>query len=173
LLPFYYRKGKLFCEEIQVEDIARKVGTPFYLYSQSAMASRFHIFDNAFRTFPHLTCYAVKANSNLAVLSLFRTLGAGFDVVSKGELMRAFRAGMDPRKIIFSGVGKTEDEIDLALRRGILQFNVESAAELVMLEARARTSGSVAPIALRINPDRHRRAHPQIRHSPGAGTRSL
>ena len=162
MLPFCYRKGKLYCEEIRVEDIARKVGTPFYLYSQSSMTSRFRAFDDAFRTYPHLTCYAVKANSNLAILSLFRALGAGFDVVSKGELMRAFHAGMDPGKIIFSGVGKTEDEIDLALHRGILQFNVESAAELVMLEARARTSGNVAPIALRINPDVDPGTHPYI-----------
>lgn len=162
MLPFCYRKGKLFCEDVQVEDIARKVGTPFYLYSQSSLASRFRVFDDAFRTLPHLTCYAVKANSNLAILSLFRSLGAGFDVVSEGELMRSFRAGMDPEKIIFSGVGKTEDELDLALHRGILQFNVESAAELLMLEARAHTSGKVAPFAIRVNPDVDPGTHPYI-----------
>jgi diaminopimelate decarboxylase len=160
--PFGYRNGKLFCEEVPVADIARKIGTPFYLYSQSAFEQQFLAFDQSFAPQPHLTCYAVKANSNLAVLSLFRSLGAGFDVVSKGELLRALAAGADPKKIIFSGVGKTEDEIDLGLRRGILQFNVESAAELNMLEARARALGKTADFALRVNPGVDARTHPYI-----------
>jgi diaminopimelate decarboxylase len=160
--PFWYKSRKLFCEDVPVAEIARKVGTPFYLYSQSALELQFQAFDKAFAPRPHLTCYAMKANSNLAILSLFRTLGAGFDVVSKGELMRALAVGMDPKKIIFSGVGKTEDEIDLGLRRGILQFNVESVAELRTLEARAQAQAKVADFALRVNPDVDSRTHPYI-----------
>jgi diaminopimelate decarboxylase len=160
--PFHYQNRQLICEDVPVAEIARKAGTPFYLYSQTALEHQWRAFDDAFSGVPHLTCYAVKANSNLALLSLFRALGAGFDVVSKGELLRAAAAGSDPKKIVFSGVGKTLDEIDLGLRRGILQFNVESAAELAMLEARARTLGRVADIALRVNPDVDSRTHPYI-----------
>ena len=160
--PFHYKNRQLVCEDVPVAEIARKSGTPFYLYSQTALEHQWRAFDDAFAGVPHLTCYAVKANSNLALLSLFRALGAGFDVVSKGELLRALAAGSDPKKIVFSGVGKTSDEIDLGLRRGILQFNVESAAELAMLEARARTLGRVADIALRVNPDVDSRTHPSI-----------
>lgn len=160
--PFWYKSKKLFCEDVSVAEIARKVGTPFYLYSQTALERQFRAFDLAFSSIPHLTCYAVKANSNLAVLSLFRSLGAGFDVVSRGELLRAFAIGMNPKKIIFSGVGKTQEEIDLGLGRGILQFNVESVAELGMLEARAQALGKLASIALRVNPDIDSRTHPYI-----------
>lgn len=160
--PFCYKSGKLFCEDVPVAEIARKVGTPFYLYSQSALELQFRAFDQAFASLPHLTCYAIKANSNLAILSLFRKLGAGFDVVSRGELMRALAVGADPKKIVFSGVGKTQDEIDLGLRRGILQFNVESVAELRMLEARAQALEKVADFALRVNPDVDSRTHPYI-----------
>jgi diaminopimelate decarboxylase len=152
----------MYCEDVPVAEIARKVRTPFYLYSQSALEQQFLAFDRAFAPIRHLTCYAVKANSNLAILSLFRKMGAGFDVVSGGELMRAFAAGANPRKVVFSGVGKTEDEIDLGLRRGILQFNVESVAELGMLAARAQAMGKVADIALRVNPDVDPRTHPYI-----------
>jgi diaminopimelate decarboxylase len=160
--PFQYRRGKLFCEEVPVAEVARRVGTPFYLYSQSALVQQFRAFDRAFAPIPHLTCYAVKANSNLAILSLFRSLGAGFDTVSKGEMMRALAAGADPAKIVFSGVGKTEDEIDLGLHSGIMQFNVESPAELKKLEARARALGKPARIALRVNPGIDARTHPAI-----------
>ncbi len=159
---FHYRRGKLFCEDVPVAEIALKIGTPFYLYSQSALEQQFRAFDQAFDPVPHLTCFAVKANSNLAVLALFRALGAGFDTVSKGEMMRALRAGADPQKIVFSGVGKTLDEIDLGLQRGILQFNVESAAELRQLEERAQALGRTASIALRINPGIDARTHPYI-----------
>lgn len=159
---FRHKNRQLFCEGVPVAEIARKIGTPFYLYSQTAMTRQFRDFDQSFESLPHLTCYAVKANSNLAVLSLFRTLGAGFDVVSKGEMLRAFAAGSDPRKIVFSGVGKSDDEIDLGLRRGILQFNIESAAELQMVEARAQAMGKVADIALRVNPDVDSLTHPYI-----------
>ncbi len=159
---FRYRGGELFCEDVPVARVAGRVGTPFYLYSQSSLENQFREFDGAFRAVPHLTCYAVKANSNLAILSLFRRLGAGFDIVSRGELMRAFRAGADPKKIIFSGVGKTGPEIDLALRRGIMQFNVESAAELEILEARAHALDKTANFALRVNPDIDAYTHPYI-----------
>jgi len=162
LKPFGYKNGKLFCEDVPVAELARRTGTPFYLYSQSAFDQQFRAFDEAFAPQPHLTCYAVKANSNLAILSLFRTLGAGFDVVSVGELRRALAAGADPKKIIFSGVGKTEDEIDFGLSRGILQFNVESAAEIKMLEARAQALGKTANFALRVNPGVDSGTHPYI-----------
>jgi len=160
--PFWYKKREMYCEDVPVADIVRRCGTPLYLYSQSALVRQYRIFDTSFAPVPHLTCYAVKANSNLAILSLFRALGSGFDVVSGGELMRAFAAGMDPKRIIFSGVGKTADEIDLGLRRGILQFNIESAAELGMVAARARALDKVADIALRVNPDVDSRTHPYI-----------
>jgi diaminopimelate decarboxylase len=160
--PFQYRRGRLFCEDVPVAEIAHKTGTPLYLYSQSALEQQFRAFDQAFASIPHLTCYAVKANSNLAVLSLFRSLGAGFDTVSKGEMMRALTAGADPARIVFSGVGKSGDEIDLGLQRGIMQFNVESAAELKKLEARARALGKTANIALRVNPGVDARTHPAI-----------
>ncbi len=159
---FWYNKNKLYCEDVPVADIAKKVGTPFYLYSQSTLERHFKTFDLAFGLLPHLTCYAVKANSNLAILSLFRRLGAGFDIVSGGELMRALRAGADPEKIVFSGVGKTEDEIDLALNTGILQFNVESPAELDIIDARAAVAGKPARIALRVNPNVDPKTHPYI-----------
>jgi diaminopimelate decarboxylase len=158
--PFWYKKREMYCEDVPVAEIARKCGTPLYLYSQSALMHQYRTFDEAFAPVPHLTCYAVKANSNLAILSLFRALGSGFDVVSGGELMRAFAAGMDPKRIIFSGVGKTVDEIDLGLRRGILQFNIESVAELGMVAARAKALRRVADIALRVNPDVDSRTHP-------------
>lgn len=159
---FHYRDGELYCEEMSVARVADKVGTPLYLYSQSSLEAQFRAFDQAFAPAPHITCYAVKANSNLAVLSLFRSLGAGFDIVSGGELNRALTAGADPRKIIFSGVGKTLDEIDLGLKKGILQFNVESAAELSRIEGRARSLGTVGRVALRVNPGVNARTHPYI-----------
>ncbi len=142
--------------------LAKKVGTPFYLYSQTGLEDRFRSFENAFDNVPHLICYAVKANSNLSILSLFGSLGAGFDIVSGGELMRVLRTRADPGKIVFSGVGKTEDEIDRALRHGILQFNVESEAELDMLESRAVHARKIAPIAVRVNPDVNPGTHPYV-----------
>jgi diaminopimelate decarboxylase len=159
---FWYNKNKLYCEDVPVAEVARKVGTPFYLYSQSTLERHFRVFDMAFGVLPHLTCYAVKANSNLAILSLFRRLGAGFDIVSGGELQRALKAGGDPHKIVFSGVGKTEEEMDLALQQDILQFNLESPAELSMLEARARALNKTARIALRINPNIDPKTHPYV-----------
>jgi diaminopimelate decarboxylase len=162
LQQFWYRRNRLYCEDVPVAEIAHSVGTPFYLYSQSTLERHFRTFDGAFSAVPHLTCFAVKANSNLAVLSLFRRLGAGFDIVSGGELERALKAGADPRRIVFSGVGKNRAEMDRALACDILQFNVESQAELEILEARAQASGKVARVGLRINPDVDPKTHPYI-----------
>jgi len=159
---FWYKEDRLYCEDVAVAEIARKVGTPFYLYSQATLERHFRVFDGAFQSLPHLTCYAVKANGNLAILSLFRKLGGGFDIVSGGELHRALKAGASPDKIVFSGVGKAPDEIDLALGHDILQFNIESASELVTLEERARALGKVARISLRVNPDVDPKTHPYI-----------
>jgi diaminopimelate decarboxylase len=160
----YYQK-KLHCEGVPVAEIARKVGTPAYIYSQSAIVERYREFARAFSPIPHLICYAVKANSNLAVLTLLRRLGAGFDIVSGGEMLRALEAGAEPGKIVFSGVGKTEQEIDLGLRHGILQFNIESEAELEALHERAARIGRIARIGLRVNPDVYAETHPY--HSTG------
>jgi diaminopimelate decarboxylase len=159
---FWYNKNKLFCEDVPVAEIARKVGTPFYLYSQSTLERHFKTFDMAFGAVPHLTCYAVKANSNLAILSLFRRLGSGFDIVSGGELQRALKSGGDPQKIVFSGVGKSAEEIDLSLHSNILQFNIESLAEMRLIEARARACRKTARIAFRVNPNVDPKTHPYI-----------
>jgi len=159
---FWYQEDRLYCEDVAVAEIARQVGTPFYLYSQATLERHFRVFESAFRSLRHLTCYAVKANSNLAILRLFRRLGSGFDIVSGGELIRALRAGGDPERIVFSGVGKHPAEIDLALGHGILQFNVESAPELDILAERARALGTVARVSLRVNPNIDARTHPYI-----------
>jgi len=165
LEPFAYCRSKLHCEHVPVAEIARRVGTPTYVYSQTAIEERFREFDRAFAAVPHLTCYAVKANSNLAVLSLLRRLGAGFDIVSGGELLRVLAAGGDPGRVVFSGVGKSASEIDLALRHDILQFNVESEAELEVIQERAGARGKVARVGLRVNPDVRAETHPY--HSTG------
>jgi diaminopimelate decarboxylase len=159
---FQYRKNALYCEDIPVADIAEQFGTPLYLYSQATLERHFRVFDAAFARVQHLTCYAVKANSNLSILTLFRKMGAGFDIVSGGELMRAVKAGADTHKIVFSGVGKSVAEIDLALGHDILQFNVESAAELDTIGERSRALGKKARIALRVNPDVDPQTHPYI-----------
>ena len=127
---FEYKDHQLQCEEIPVQQIAKKVGTPFYLYSYHTLVRHFTVFDEAFEGIPHLVCYSAKANSNLTLLRLFSNLGGGVDVVSGGELYRAIKGGATPQKIVFSGVGKREDEIEYALKTGILMFNVESSQEL-------------------------------------------
>ncbi len=162
---FRYQKNRLHCEQLSVARIAAEVGTPFYLYSQSAIEEQFAAFDRAFASVSHLVCYAVKANSNLAILGLLRRLGSGFDIVSGGELQRALAAGADPHKIIFSGVGKTREEIDSALERDILQFNIESESELDLLSSRAGALHREARIGLRVNPDIDAETHPY--HSTG------
>ncbi len=159
---FQHKDGALYCEECSVEDIAREVETPFYLYSYRTLVRHFKAFDSAFKDLPHLICYSVKANSNVAVLRTFINLGGGVDIVSGGELFRALRAGADPATIVYSGVGKREDEIRYALREGILMFNVESYQELHFINGIASTMGMQAPISLRINPDIDPQTHPYI-----------
>ena len=159
---FQYRENELYAEEVPVRQIARKVGTPFYLYSAATLRRHYRVFDQAFKTLPHLVCYAVKANSNLAVLRLLAREGAGADIVSGGELFRALKAGIPAEKIVFSGVGKTAREIRLALKAGILMFNVESLEELKSIARIARKMGKKAPIAIRVNPDVNPKTHPYI-----------
>lgn len=159
---FQYHGDELYGEEVPVREIAAAVGTPFYLYSQKTLERHFSVFDKAFAAMEHLTCYSVKANSNTAVLKLFANLGAGVDVVSGGEIFRALQAGIPSRKIVYSGVGKTRAEIDYGLASDILQFNVESAQELDLVDSVAAQHGTSARIALRINPDVDPKTHPYI-----------
>jgi diaminopimelate decarboxylase len=159
---FQHKGGVLYCEEVPVESIAREVETPFYLYSYRTLVRHFQAFDAAFSDLPHLVCYSAKANSSLAVLRTFINLGSGVDVVSGGELFRALRAGADPARIVYSGVGKREDEITYALQEGILMFNVESYQEIHHINGIASTMGTKAPISLRVNPDIDPQTHPYI-----------
>ncbi len=159
---FPYRDGELHAEAVPVGRVAEAVGTPFYLYSAASLSARYRAFAEAFAPAPALICYAVKANSNLAVLRLFARLGAGADVVSEGELRRALAAGIPPRRIIFSGVGKTRAELDAALAAGIHQINVESIPELHRLSEIAAARGATARIAIRVNPDVDALTHAKI-----------
>jgi diaminopimelate decarboxylase len=161
-VSFSYRNGILHAEEAALDDIARRYGTPCYVYSQAAIAAAYGEFARALSGRDSLICYSVKANSNLAVLALLARLGAGFDIVSGGELARVAAAGGDAGKTFFSGVGKTEAEIELALAKGIGCINVESEPELVRVDRVARRLGRRAPIALRVNPDIDARTHPYI-----------
>jgi diaminopimelate decarboxylase len=160
--PFSYRDGELFAEELPVTQLAERFGTPLYLYSRDALETHYHAFDDAFGDHPHRVCYAVKANSNLAVLQVLAQAGAGFDIVSGGELERVLRAGGEPHNIVFSGVGKTAGDLADALKVGIHCFNVESAAELELLNLVAGELDRVAPIAIRVNPDVDAQTHPYI-----------
>ena len=159
---FQYQGNDLYCEEVAVKDIAAQVGTPFYLYSHATLSRHMEAFTSAFASVPHIVCYSIKANSNLAVLKTFVTLGAGFDMVSGGELFRAQQVGCDPQKIVYSGVGKTEPEIEAALKAGILMFNVESPQELETIDRVAGRLGKKAGIAIRVNPDVDPQTHPYI-----------
>ena len=159
---FEYRNGEMFAEGVPLKRIAREVGTPAYVYSLATLKRHFRVFDEAFAAVPHIICFSVKANSNIAVLRAFAREGSGFDIVSGGELFRALKAGADPKKIVFSGVGKKKEEIEFALRSGILMFNVESEQELVALDEIAGAMGQKAPISLRINPDVDPQTHPYI-----------
>ena len=159
---FEYRNGQLFAENIAVAEIARTHGTPCYVYSRATLERHWHAFNDAFGSQPHLVCYAVKANSNLAILNLFARLGSGFDIVSGGELERVIRAGGDPSKVVFSGLGKKVAEIRKALEVGIRCFNIESEAELDRINAVAGDMGKVAAISLRVNPDVDAQTHPYI-----------
>jgi diaminopimelate decarboxylase len=162
MTPFQRRNGELHAEEIPLTRIAREFGTPAYVYSRAALEQAWLAFERALAGREHLICYAVKANSNLAVLSLFARLGGGFDIVSGGELARVLAAGGDPRKVVFSGVGKSAREMRAALDAGILCFNVESAPELERLDAVAREAGARAPVSIRVNPDVDPKTHPYI-----------
>ncbi len=159
---FHYRDGQLYAEEVPLAEIAERWGTPCYVYSRATIERHWHAFDDALGDHPHLICYAVKANSNLAILNLMARLGSGFDIVSVGELERVLLAGGDPAKVVFSGVGKRVDEMQRALDVGIHCFNVESAAELERLNTVAGEMGKVAPVSLRVNPDVDANTHPYI-----------
>ncbi|MBF0109718.1 MAG: diaminopimelate decarboxylase [Magnetococcales bacterium] len=159
---FHYLDDRIHCEEVPLDQIAETVGTPFYCYSEKTLLHHLTVFQQAFAKTPHLICYSVKANSNLAVLDLLARHGAGFDIVSGGELERVRRIGCPGDRIVFSGVGKTAAEIRQALARNILMFNVESRSELYRLDTLAGEMGLKAPIALRINPDVDPQTHPHI-----------
>ena len=159
---FHYINGELHCENVPVAKIAEAVGTPFYLYSHATLTHHFRTFDAAFAGYPHIICFAVKANANLAILRLFAGLGAGADIVSGGELFRALKAGVSPQRIVYSGVGKSFKEIRRALKTGILMFNIESSQELGEISRLATRLKVHAPVALRINPDIDPQTHPYI-----------
>lgn len=159
---FDYRDGVLHAEDVPVPDIAAAVGTPFYCYSTATLTRHYNVYAGAFAGLDALVCYALKANSNQAVLKTLAKLGAGMDVVSEGELRRALAAGVPPHRIVFSGVGKTAREMDFALAAGIHCFNIESEPELELLSARAVAAGKTAPVSLRVNPDVDARTHKKI-----------
>jgi len=160
--PFAYASDQLHCEDVPLAKIAAEVGTPFYVYSRGELERAYRAFDAALEGIPHRVCYAVKANSTLGVLAVLVELGAGADIVSLGELFRWQKAGGDPKKVVFSGVGKTEDEMRAALAAGIHAFNVESSEELFVLDRVARSVNMRAKIALRVNPDVDPETHPYI-----------
>jgi diaminopimelate decarboxylase len=159
---FHYEEDELYCEGIPLRKLAEAVGTPCYIYSYATLHQHYTVFDSAFADVPHLICFSVKANSNIAILGLFGVLGGGVDIVSGGELFRARKAGIPADRIVYSGVGKTLDEIDYALDEGILMFNIESTQELEAIDARAQSLGRKARIALRVNPDVDPKTHPYI-----------
>lgn len=159
---FNYRQHELFAEELPLSEIAAKYGTPCYVYSRATLERHWRAFDDAFGDVPHLICYAVKANSNLAILNLLVRLGSGFDIVSIGEMQRVIAAGGKPEKIVFSGVGKREDEIRAALQAGIRCFNVEVSGELDRINRLAGEIGVIAPVSFRVNPDVDAKTHPYI-----------
>lgn len=159
---FSYSENSLLCEQVPLVEIAQAVGTPSYVYSSGAILQAFHQYDQAFGTLPHTVCFAVKANSTLAVLSLLAKAGSGFDIVSGGELFRVLQAGGDPTRVVFSGVGKSAEEIEYALMEGIYSFNCESEAELHLIDALAGRLGKIARFSLRVNPDVDASTHPYI-----------
>lgn len=159
---FSYQNGILNAEGVSLAEIAKQYGTPCYVYSRNEIESRWTAFDTALASQPHLVCYAVKANSNIAVLNILTRLGSGFDIVSAGELQRVIKAGGEPGKVVFSGVGKRSDEMAFALEQNIKCFNVESANELVRLNDVAASLNKVAPVSLRVNPDVDAETHPYI-----------
>lgn len=159
---FNYREGELYAEDVPVIELVKKFGTPLYIYSYSTLVRHIRAYSEAFCEVPHIICYAVKANSNLAILTLFARLGLGADIVSGGELFRALKAGINPSKIVFAGVGKTEEEIEYAIKSEILMFNVESEAELLKINEIAKKLRKKARVALRVNPDIDPKTHKYI-----------
>ncbi|CBK40263.1 Diaminopimelate decarboxylase [Nitrospira defluvii] len=159
---FQYREGELYCEDVPLSRIAKEVGTPCYVYSHHTLVRHFRVYDSAFQNIPHIVAFAMKANSNLAVLRMMAKEGSGVDIVSGGELFRALKAGVPPGKIVFAGVGKKPEEIRDALKADILMFNVESSAELQAINDVAASMGVKARVALRINPDIDPKTHPYI-----------
>lgn len=159
---FNFKDGQLYAEDVSVKNLAEQYGTPLYIYSKATLERHYRAFEHALSDIPHLVCYSVKSNSNLAILNLMAKMGAGFDVVSEGELRRVIAAGGDPSKTVFSGVGKTESEIEFALKSKIRCLNVESAQELEVVSSIAAHLGVKAPVALRINPDVDAKTLPAI-----------
>jgi len=159
---FHYRGKKLYCEGVAIESLAKKFGTPLYVYSQGTLTDHFQKLDHALAPLNHLVCYAMKSNSNLAILRVIANLGGGFDIVSGGELQRVIAAGGDPRKCIFAGVGKTEEEIEFALKKGVYSFNAESEPELQRINRVAARLKKIAPFAVRVNPNVEAHTHAKI-----------
>jgi diaminopimelate decarboxylase len=159
---FTYRKGSLYAEDVPIQQIAKDVGTPLYVYSHATVERHFLAFDRAFSRVPHMTCYSCKANTNIALLRLMARLGGGADIVSGGELAAALRASVPPEKIVYSGVGKTEDEIAFAVRSGIAMINLESAGELRVASSVGRRLGKKVPVSVRVNPEIDAKTHPYI-----------
>lgn len=159
---FHYIDNELYCEQVPVSKVAREMGTPFYLYSHATLQQHFRAFDDAFADLKHLTCFSMKSNSNLAIIRLFAGQGSGMDIVSGGELYRALKAGVEPEKIVFSGVGKQVEDFEYALKSDILMFNTESTQEILKLDEVAGRLGKKARIAIRVNPDVDPRTHPYI-----------
>jgi diaminopimelate decarboxylase len=159
---FNYIENELWCEEVPLRRIADEVGTPFYLYSSRTLTNHYRVFDRALRGLPHIICFSAKANSNIAILKLFIREGGGVDIVSGGELYRALLAGVDPGKVVYSGVGKRVDEIEYAIKTEILMFNVESSEELILIDQCSGRLGKKARVSVRINPDVDPKTHPHI-----------
>src|ERR1035438_8513141 len=159
---FSYSQNDLYCEQVPLADLAVRTGTPAYVYSSQTLLDNYRAYDEAFGDLPHTVCYAVKANSSLGVLALLAKAGAGFDIVSGGELFRVLQAGGDPARVVFSGVGKTAAEVEYALSNGIHSFNCESEAELALIDALAGRLGIKADFAVRVNPDVEAATHPYI-----------
>jgi len=159
---FTYKNGELYCEDVPLKEIAEAFGTPVYVYSAKTLKRHYSIFDSAFKGIPHIVCYSLKANSNLAVLTLLKTLGSGADVVSGGELKKALKAGIPPDRIVFSGVGKTEEELRLAVRKRILLINVESEGELRKLKEVSEGLRTKVNVSIRVNPNIDPKTHPYI-----------
>src|SRR6266852_1793035 len=161
-MMFHYLESTLYCENVPLADIAKAAGTPAYVYSSAAILDNYRAYDESFGDLPNPVCYAVKANSSLGILSLLAKAGSGFDIVSAGELYRVIEAGGDPKKVVFSGVGKTAPEVEYALCQGIHSFNCESEAELSLIDAMAGRAGRKAEFAVRVNPDVNAATHPYI-----------